>query len=599
MTTIVERTIGSGGDYTTLQAWEDACPANLVKADQIWRGLVLNQVFSGSSTMLSISGTTTDATHYVELTTAPGASFLDHPNKASNALRADSANGALISGSAGWGATINDAQNYTRLSRLQVKHAGMNGSTFASSSSNSDVNQCIIEGENYSGPYLAMSGGMLRNSLVVQRRTTADSFYGVTGGKLCNVTVVATGSKSTDAAVMGVTGAVVLRNVYVGNFSMTTAGNASFSCTRCFTDMASPPAGWTGSVPFDATTFEATTDGTHDLRLRSGSRLIDAGVTDATYAGTDIIGTVRPCGSAYDVGAWEFATQPTAMALAGRAQALASASGALAFDVVMTGAALGVATASGALSTGIAVGGAAAAIASASGTLVLGVVLSGEAIAKSLASGTLISRFALDGAAQVQSSASGSLAVSSPAVLAGDATARAAAIGMLTVQFALSGAAIAQAAASGTVSFGGTSALAGVAQATPAASGALSVAVPLAGSAHVVAGITGDLTSGAALTGTAVAVAAASGQLWVTVQLSGAAMAQSIASGGLSLRVPLSAAAIAHAHASGILSGGPERDPGNARYTVHALRREFMLHAHPRNLAARARQRNFTVTHAH
>ena len=275
------------------------------------------------------------------------------------------------------------------------------------------------------------------------------------------------------------------------------------------------------------------------------------------------------------------AVQPTAMALAGLAQAVASASGALAVGVRMSGVATSVATANGALSTRIAVSGAAAAIASAAGKLTLGVVLSGAAIAKSLAAGALGTRFALGGTAAAHAGASGSLAVSSPAALAGDAAAHAAAIGTLTVQFALSGAAVAKAASSGTLAVGGTSALAGTAQATPAASGALSVAVPLAGNAQVVAGVTGDLTTGAALSGSAVAAAAASGQLMVTVKLSGTAVAQAIASGGLSLRIPLSAAAIAHANANGVLSGGLSPYTSDTRFTV------------------RARPRNFTVTHAH
>ena len=38
MPTTTTKTIGSTGDYSTLQAWEDACPANLVTADEIWRG---------------------------------------------------------------------------------------------------------------------------------------------------------------------------------------------------------------------------------------------------------------------------------------------------------------------------------------------------------------------------------------------------------------------------------------------------------------------------------------------------------------------------------------------------------------------------------
>ena len=290
-----------------------------------------------------------------------------------------------------------------------------------------------------------------------------------------------------------------------------------------------------------------------------------------------------------------------AIALAGAAQSIVSASGALSVAVPLVGAAVSVATANGALSTALPLSGVAAAVAQASGTLTLGIALSGAAFAKSVAagalgtrfnvsgaatahagaSGTTSSDFPLSGAAAAQAEAAGHLAAASPTALTGAASAKAAATGTVTVQFALSGAAVARASASGTLAVGGTSALAGTAQAVPAASGALSVLIPLAGSAQVVAGVTGNLTTGSPLAGAAVAVAAAAGNLMVIVNLTGAAVAQAMASGGLSLQVPLSAAAIAHANASGVLSGGLSPFVSNARYTV------------------RARQRNFTVTHAH
>lgn len=290
-----------------------------------------------------------------------------------------------------------------------------------------------------------------------------------------------------------------------------------------------------------------------------------------------------------------------AAALTGAAQAVASASGAISVAVPMVGAAVSVATANGALSTALTLSGAAAAVAQASGTLTLGIALSGAALAKSVAAGALGTRFALggtatayagasgtassafplSGAAAGQAGATGHLTAASATALTGAAIAQAAAIGTVTVQFALSGAAVTKAAASGTLAVGGTSALAGTAQAVPAASGALSVAIPLSGAAQVVAGVTGNLTTGSPLAGAAVAVAAAAGNLMVSVRLSGTAVAQAMASGGLSLQVPLSAAALAHANASGTLYGGLSPIVSDARFAV------------------RARQRNFTVTHAH
>jgi hypothetical protein len=62
---MTDRTIGSGGDYSTLQAWEDASPANLVTDGNIWRGLMLSGFnASASGTILTIAGSTVDSTHY-------------------------------------------------------------------------------------------------------------------------------------------------------------------------------------------------------------------------------------------------------------------------------------------------------------------------------------------------------------------------------------------------------------------------------------------------------------------------------------------------------------------------------------------------------
>jgi hypothetical protein len=95
-----------GGDYSTLQAWEDACPANLVTADQIWQGQCKNQEFALNATVLNIAGTTTDATRYIELTTEAGASFRDHASKATNALRYDATKGAGIRATNAYGKPI-------------------------------------------------------------------------------------------------------------------------------------------------------------------------------------------------------------------------------------------------------------------------------------------------------------------------------------------------------------------------------------------------------------------------------------------------------------------------------------------------------------
>ena len=53
---------GGGGDYTTWQAWEDACSSDLVADGNNWIGEQIDEEIT-TSTTTTISGITTDATN--------------------------------------------------------------------------------------------------------------------------------------------------------------------------------------------------------------------------------------------------------------------------------------------------------------------------------------------------------------------------------------------------------------------------------------------------------------------------------------------------------------------------------------------------------
>lgn len=307
MTTTVVKTIGTGGDYSTLQAWEDACPANLVSADQIWQGQCKNQEFVVSGTALTISGTTVDATHYVELTTEAGASFVDHADKATNALRYNPSYGAALRGSGAWVNAFAINQQYTRISKLQFSNS-FNGSgaglTIFAESGLTWFDRCIVEGygRSITGVFdLYGAGSVVSNCVLIQKNNLNTATIAQIGGAAAyNVTLAALGT-TADIGIKVLYGAT-LTNVYVGN--ATTTFTSANTATNCYTSQSSPPSGWT-NAPFSTATFENVTSGTHDLRLNAGSALINAGADSATYSPTDIIGTARTSGS-YDVGAWEY-----------------------------------------------------------------------------------------------------------------------------------------------------------------------------------------------------------------------------------------------------------------------------------------------------
>ena len=318
MATIVEKIIGTTGDYATIEAWFAACPSDLVAADQIWRGLLQNQEFVVGATIL-LSGKTVDATRYVELTTQAGASFLDHANKSTNALAYNAANGAAVRLTAASANTIAIQQRYTRISKLQIKAPNISSASSAlvvngTNGLYADIDKCIIDGGTTTSAngVVVLSTSVMRNCAVIQNGTTAASpIVNLTSGStLINCTLVSVSTTLT-AGIKCTYAASTLKNIYVGNVSANITGTAPTK-TNCYSSFAE--TGFT-SAPFSTATFENITAGSVDLRLKAGSVLLDAGATDATNAATDILGVARPQGASYDVGAYELpvASSPAAV----------------------------------------------------------------------------------------------------------------------------------------------------------------------------------------------------------------------------------------------------------------------------------------------
>ena len=81
MATIVE-SIGTAGDDTTIQGWENGLPANLVTDGNIYQGECKAEAFSDQT---YLDGHTADATHYYRLTSADGAEHDGRPHAVSAA----------------------------------------------------------------------------------------------------------------------------------------------------------------------------------------------------------------------------------------------------------------------------------------------------------------------------------------------------------------------------------------------------------------------------------------------------------------------------------------------------------------------------------
>lgn len=305
-------TIGTTGrDYSTLQAWEDALPATTTSG---YIGECYND--SQFTAGVTIDGHTTGAADFITLRAATGQSFSDNASVQTNALRYNQSNGVGITIADGYATTITAVDNYVTVDKLQVRNTGTahsgGGVIYFNNVTNGLVSNCITEGPCGNNSIIRMestdASSLIKQCLVILNdpnpTSGRGSVYLFTGAQIYNSTIVAPSDLSP-------TGALAVQNSYgtgiVTNcaiFGFNTLSSGTFTFTTCATDLASPPAGVTGSLTY-ANQFQNTAEATADFRLKTGADCLDTGTTDTTNGTPDIAGTARPSGSAYDIGCWE------------------------------------------------------------------------------------------------------------------------------------------------------------------------------------------------------------------------------------------------------------------------------------------------------
>jgi hypothetical protein len=321
MPTTVVRTIGSGRDYSTIQAWEDACPANLVSTDQIWKGLLYDEGGGTNgewtiSTNVTFSGVTTDATRYVWLDAAAGKSFADNANKLTNALRYNTANGVAIRGTSSYGGAIFVAGYDVLLTRLQIRRAA--ATTNAADgifylTSPLTVKQCITVNEGNDKSIIFGLNGTLNfiNSLFYCATTSPvliQSFESTASGNFINS--VFYGNGATQAFDFRYGGALsTMKNCAF--FNWTSVGSTgrfdSANSSNNATNLSSFPFGSANQVSLTtANQFENVTAGSEDFRVKTGAALINNAIRQQAYTNDlDIVGSARST-TTPTIGAWEY-----------------------------------------------------------------------------------------------------------------------------------------------------------------------------------------------------------------------------------------------------------------------------------------------------
>ncbi len=351
MATTVVKTIGNGTrDYTSIQAWEDAAPADLVASDQVWEGQLYPEGAGTDgewtiSAYINISGSTSDATRFKRLRCAAGMSFSDNASAATNALRYNPANGVAIRQTNGYGGyALAATEAFAEIVGIQLTTAP--AVQVVSMGSGVTVNKCLVV---HNGGGATVGSGAANskviNSALISTGTqvaviSSNATISLTG---CSI-IRPSGTSALCAASYG--GSVLLKDCAVFGFTGSTGVSASSSYNA--TDLASLPGTSNQLSLAAATQFENTTYATLDLRAKTGNGL-QLGVTDALIT-TDIIGQTRA--ATPTIGAWEFSAGGGGGVTITTNLGTATASG---FAAVITGtgagieisATLGTATASG------------------------------------------------------------------------------------------------------------------------------------------------------------------------------------------------------------------------------------------------------------
>lgn len=312
MPTTVTKKIGATNspttmDYTSIQAWEDALPANLVTGDTVQRGQCYDQ---GTFTAAAIiAGETTDATRYVVLECAGGASFKDKAGVRTTALAYNAANGVAVQVTGASGYAVRADVAYTRIDGLQLKVTTY-AMTLRVNANNVTVSNCLVTSTGSTG-FIARDFGsgtsaVWANCLFVYGFNSGSCI--TLHGKAYNCTFVNAAAAGTSNCFDLEYNVGVVKNCAVFGFGTFTTGTPAAGSDYNATDKSSAV---TGSNNQTSLTYASQfVNSASDWRSVSTGGL-KHGTPDSTNAPNDISGNARDATTPY-IGCWEAtASAPT------------------------------------------------------------------------------------------------------------------------------------------------------------------------------------------------------------------------------------------------------------------------------------------------
>jgi hypothetical protein len=308
-------------DYSSLQAWEDDAPPNLVTSDIRWIGECLDQgVFDiGGGIILSIGGCIADATRYKYLRCAAGASWKDKAGVRSTAYYPNTANGVYIRDTVGgYGPFLSVTENGATLEGLQITSLTLTCMNFSSNSSASPatLDKCIIAGYGRSGGLELITNlarANITNCLLIGLYASGGGagIFGFREGPthIAGNTIIALNDHTASTCNTFLYNGNVGGHFFTNNafFGWNAIGDdpifGSWSGDYNATDLGTMP--WGGTHNQVSLTFvDQFVSTTNDFRAIASGSLDQNGNPDATYLPTDATGTIRNATSP-TIGAWE------------------------------------------------------------------------------------------------------------------------------------------------------------------------------------------------------------------------------------------------------------------------------------------------------